>query len=72
MESWVTLATNDSYSVGALVLAASLRRVKTTRKLSILVTNGVSSTLRDKLQRTFDKVFRYLRKYLIKLQRIFD
>jgi hypothetical protein len=31
MEAWVTLTTNDSYSVGALALAASLRRVGTTR-----------------------------------------
>ena len=31
MEAWVTLTTNDEYSVGALTLAASLRRVHTTR-----------------------------------------
>ena len=30
-EAWVTLTTNDSYSVGALTLAASLKRVGTTR-----------------------------------------
>ena len=30
-EAWVTLSTNDSYCAGALTLAASLRRVGTSR-----------------------------------------
>ena len=30
-QAWVTLATNDSYALGALVLASSLRRSGTTR-----------------------------------------
>lgn len=56
MEAWVTLATNDSYSVGALVLAASLRRVETTRKLVILTTSGISPSMVDKLNDAFDEV----------------
>lgn len=56
MEAWVTLATNDSYSVGALVLAASLRRVNTTRKLVILTTAGISPSMVDKLNDAFDEV----------------
>lgn len=56
MESWVTLATNDNYCVGALVLAASLRRVKTTRNLTILVTKGITTSLMDQLGQVFDDV----------------
>ena len=56
MESWVTLATNDSYSVGALVLAASLRRINTSRKLTIIVTKGISPNILDKLHKSFDNV----------------
>lgn len=46
MEAWVTLATNDTYALGALVLGQSLRRVGTTRKLHILVTPGVTDGMR--------------------------
>ncbi|CAD5229035.1 unnamed protein product [Bursaphelenchus okinawaensis] len=52
--AWVTLATNDGYAVGALVLAQSLRAANTQHKLHILYTNGVSAEVREKLQRTFD------------------
>jgi len=41
-QAWVTLATNDSYSLGALVLAHALKRVGTTRKLVVMVTSGVT------------------------------
>merc|ERR1719319_1176525 len=58
MESWVTLATNDDYCVGALVLAASLRRVKTTRNLAILVTKGITASLMDNLKKVFDDASR--------------
>jgi len=44
-ESFVTLATNDNYVIGAMTLAQSLRNVNTTRSLSILITNGVSFAL---------------------------
>jgi len=56
MESWVTLATNDSYSVGALTLAASLRRANTSRNLSILVTSQVTPAMRHNLNKAFDQV----------------
>jgi len=56
MEAWVTLTTNDEYSVGALTLAASLRRVHTTRQLVVLVTAGVSSQVRTQLEAAFDRV----------------
>jgi glycogenin glucosyltransferase len=44
--AWITLATNDGYAVGALVLAHSLKRVETKHDLHILYTEGVTSTLR--------------------------
>jgi glycogenin glucosyltransferase len=54
MEAWVTLATNDTYALGALVLGQSLRRVGTTRKLHMLVTPGVTEGMKEHLARTFD------------------
>lgn len=44
-ESYVTLATNDNYVIGALTLAQSLRNLNTNRLLTILITNGVSFSL---------------------------
>lgn len=44
-ESYVTLATNDYYVMGALTLAQSLRNTNTNRSLTILITNGVSFAL---------------------------
>ncbi|XP_012150685.1 glycogenin 1 isoform X4 [Megachile rotundata] len=54
--AWVTLATNDAYSLGALVLAHSLRRVGTKHELAVLVTPGVTETMRDKLSAVFSVV----------------
>ncbi|OAD56049.1 Glycogenin-1 [Eufriesea mexicana] len=55
--AWVTLATNDAYSLGALVLAHSLRRVNTKYELAILtVSPGVSQSMRDRLSRVFSVV----------------
>jgi glycogenin glucosyltransferase len=56
MEAWVTLTTNDSYSVGALALASSIRRVGTTRQLVCMVTNGVGSNMLEALRKKFDQV----------------
>lgn len=42
----MTLATNDSYSLGALVLGHSLRRVGTPHDLVVLITPGVSAAMR--------------------------
>ncbi|XP_077268278.1 glycogenin 1 isoform X2 [Temnothorax americanus] len=54
--AWVTLATNDAYSLGALVLAHSLRRVGTRHDLACLVTPGVTATMREKLAAVFSLV----------------
>jgi len=56
MEAWVTLTTNDHYSAGAMVLGASLRRVKTTRKLVCMVTQGVGERMRASLSNVFDRL----------------
>jgi len=50
----VTLATNDSYAVGALTLASSLKRIKTTKKIVIMVTNTVSDNMKNVLKEEFD------------------
>ncbi|XP_075914441.1 glycogenin-1 isoform X2 [Petromyzon marinus] len=55
-EAFVTLATNDSYAKGALVLAHSLHQQGTTRQLAILVTPHVSPAYRSALRVTFDLV----------------
>ncbi|XP_011297930.1 histone-lysine N-methyltransferase 2B isoform X2 [Fopius arisanus] len=54
--AWVTLATNDSYSLGALVLAHSLKRVGTKHDLAVLVTPGVTGSMREKLSAVFNLV----------------
>jgi len=56
MEAWVTLATNDSYAVGALTLAKSLNRVQTTRDVVIMITNQVSEEMKKVLEETFNRV----------------
>jgi len=56
MEAWVTLATNDDYAVGAITLAASLKRVKTSKKLVIMITNTVSENVKKSLHGVFDDV----------------
>lgn len=56
-EAWVTLATNDSYALGALVLAKSLKRSGTTRKTVIMITpEGVSDPMKYQLSSMFDEV----------------
>jgi glycogenin glucosyltransferase len=52
--AWVTLATNDNYALGALVLGQSLKDVGTTRKLHILVTTGVTDGIKNSLNRIYD------------------
>ncbi|EEB16143.1 hypothetical protein Phum_PHUM407280 [Pediculus humanus corporis] len=54
--AWVTLATNDSYSLGALVLAHSLKKSNTCHKLAVLITPAVSQPMREQLQTVFDVV----------------
>lgn len=55
-EAFVTLATNDTYSMGAMVLAHSLKSVGTSRKLVILISPGVSADMRKQLESVFDLV----------------
>jgi len=45
----VTLVTSDSYSCGALTLAASLRRVGTAKALAVMVTSAISPEVRQAL-----------------------
>ncbi|XP_075216633.1 glycogenin 1 isoform X1 [Lycorma delicatula] len=54
--AWVTLATNDSYSLGALVLAHSLKRVNTAHQLAVMITPGVSEAMRTQLSAVFNVV----------------
>ncbi|XP_012249753.1 uncharacterized protein LOC100747793 isoform X2 [Bombus impatiens] len=54
--AWVTLATNDAYSLGALVLAHSLHQVGTKHELAVLITPGVTQTMREKLSAIFSFV----------------
>nr|XP_029726214.1 G-box-binding factor isoform X9 [Aedes albopictus] len=54
--AWVTLATNDSYSLGALVVAHSLKRVHTAHQLAVLITPGVSEAMKNKLRTIFNVV----------------
>uniref|UniRef100_A0A1B6DQD4 glycogenin glucosyltransferase n=1 Tax=Clastoptera arizonana TaxID=38151 RepID=A0A1B6DQD4_9HEMI len=54
--AWVTLATNDSYSLGALVLAHSLKRVNTAHQLAILITPGVSQAMRTQLSAVYNLI----------------
>ncbi|XP_074520935.1 glycogenin-2 [Halichoeres trimaculatus] len=55
-EAFVTLVTTDSYCKGATVVARSLRRHRTTRKIVIMVTPNVSEQSRRALQNVFDEV----------------
>uniref|UniRef100_A0A182P4G0 glycogenin glucosyltransferase n=1 Tax=Anopheles epiroticus TaxID=199890 RepID=A0A182P4G0_9DIPT len=54
--AWVTLATNDSYSLGALVVAHSLKRVHTEHQIAVLITPGVSESMKTKLRTVFNVV----------------
>ncbi|XP_023370829.1 glycogenin-2 [Otolemur garnettii] len=55
-QAFVTLATNDIYCQGALVLGQSLRSHRLTRKLVVLITPQVSIVLRAILSKVFDEV----------------
>lgn len=54
-EAFVTLATNDTYALGCLVLGNSLRRVGTTRQLVVMVSEGVSESMRNQLAGLFNQ-----------------
>uniref|UniRef100_A0A1A8IG03 glycogenin glucosyltransferase n=1 Tax=Nothobranchius kuhntae TaxID=321403 RepID=A0A1A8IG03_NOTKU len=56
-QAFVTLATNDSYAKGALVLGQSLRNHNTTKKLVVLVGPHLAEPCRKALASIFDEVF---------------
>ncbi|GIY39491.1 glycogenin-1 [Caerostris extrusa] len=49
--AFVTLATDDFYGSGALVLGHSLKLVQTKAKLVVLITTGISARVVDKLRK---------------------
>ncbi|XP_076839277.1 glycogenin-2 isoform X2 [Brachyhypopomus gauderio] len=55
-QAFVTLATNDGYCKGSLVVGKCLRRHGTTRKLVVMVSPSVSSEARLNLEDVFDEV----------------
>jgi len=55
-EAFVTLATNDQYALGAMVWAASLRQVATQKQIVILITKGVSESIRNALSEFADLI----------------
>jgi len=56
MQAFVTLATDDTYCLGATVLALSLRRVNTKHKLVVMITDRVSQSMRSQLDSLFDEI----------------
>ncbi|XP_048489335.1 glycogenin-1 isoform X2 [Plutella xylostella] len=54
--SWVTLATNDSYALGALVLAHSLQRAGSVYSAVVLITPSVTDAMRERLRAVFADV----------------
>ncbi|XP_063838381.1 glycogenin-2-like isoform X5 [Ostrinia nubilalis] len=54
--AWVTLATNDSYGLGALVLAHSLRRATSAYPAVVLITPSVTDAMRERLRAVFADV----------------
>nr|XP_046238085.1 glycogenin-2 [Scatophagus argus] len=55
-EAYVTLATTDSYCMGAIVVARSLRHHGTTRSIVVMVTPDISEQSRLALKNVFDEV----------------
>ncbi|KAJ8350759.1 hypothetical protein SKAU_G00258890 [Synaphobranchus kaupii] len=55
-QAFVTLATNDAYSQGALVVGKCLRRHGTSRQTVVMVTSHVSQGARAALARVFHQV----------------
>uniref|UniRef100_A0A4W5JJZ5 glycogenin glucosyltransferase n=1 Tax=Hucho hucho TaxID=62062 RepID=A0A4W5JJZ5_9TELE len=54
--AFVTLATNDNYARGAMVLGKSLRNHETTRKLVVMIGPHVSDPCKGVLRKIFDEV----------------
>lgn len=45
-EAFVTLATTDGYALGALVVAQSLRKVGTQRRLVVMISKNLSDVIK--------------------------
>ncbi|XP_010896449.2 glycogenin-1 isoform X1 [Esox lucius] len=55
-QAFVTLATNDNYARGAMVLGRSLRNHNTTRQLVVMIGTQVSQPSKEVLEKIFDEV----------------
>ncbi|KAL7671958.1 hypothetical protein ACOME3_006859 [Neoechinorhynchus agilis] len=55
-QAFVTLATNDTYSIAAIVLCQSIRLTGSHGKVCILITPEVSITMVNVLEQIFDRV----------------
>ncbi|KAL1006263.1 hypothetical protein UPYG_G00069900 [Umbra pygmaea] len=55
-QAFVTLATNDNYARGAMVLGTSLRNRNTTRQLVVMIGPKVSDPSKSVLEKIFDEV----------------
>jgi len=55
-EAFVSFIADDQYASGAKVLGLSLRNSETSRKIVLLVTDSVCSTIRDQLSQIWDEL----------------
>ncbi|XP_028407618.1 glycogenin-1-like [Dendronephthya gigantea] len=55
-EAFVSLATNNGYALGALVLGHSLRSVNTNRQLALMITQSVDPQVRQELLGIWDRL----------------
>ncbi|CAB4018521.1 Glycogenin-2 [Paramuricea clavata] len=55
-QAFVSLATNNGYALGALVLGHSLRSVNTNRQLALMITQEVDSQVRQELLGIWDRL----------------
>eukprot|EP00795_Rhopilema_esculentum_P016666 gene16666-8104_t len=55
-EAFVSFISDDAYGSGAITLGTSLKNSRTTRKTVLLVTDGVSNDVRDRLSRIWDEL----------------
>lgn len=56
MEAWITSALEESHVRKAIILAGSLRRVYTAKKVVVLSSGNLSNDSREQLEATFDLV----------------
>lgn len=55
-EAFVSLATNDSYSRGALALGKSIQDTGSNKRLALMVSSGVSKEMRERLSQVWDEL----------------